>query len=131
MVKVLDASALICYLEKEAGYEKVKNLLAKAVESERNLLMATINWGEVNYILVRDYGLQEADKVLNLIDTFPIEFVPADLTLTRQAAFYRATKKLPYVDCFAVALTKLRKGELITGDREFKVVKEDIKISWV
>lgn len=122
MVKVLDASALMCYLEKETGYEVVKDLFIKASESGRNLLMATINWGEVNYIIVRDYGLQEADKVLNLINTFPIEFVPADLTLTGQAAFYKATKKLPYADCFAAALTKLRKGELITKDSGFKIV---------
>lgn len=131
MVKVLDASALLCYLEKEAGYEIVKDLFVKASESGRDLLMTTVNWGEVNYILVRDYGLQEAKEVLNLISTFPIEFIPVDLTLTGQAAFYKATKKLPYADCFAAALTKLHKGELITKDSGFKIVEEDIRILWI
>ncbi len=131
MVKILDASALICYLEKETGYEQVKDLLGKAAESGRNLLMTTINWGEVHYVLLKDYGQDEVDHILTLIHTFPIEFVPADLVLVKQAAIYKATKKLPYVDSFAAALTKLRKGELVTGDRDFKVVEGDIKISWI
>ena len=40
MAKVLDASALMVYLEKEEGYEKVKELLIKAVETDKKLLMA-------------------------------------------------------------------------------------------
>ena len=131
MVNILDASALICYLEKEAGYEHVKDLLGTADESDRNLLMTTINWGEVHYVLLKDYGQDKAEQILTLIHTFPIEFVPADLMLAKQAALYKATKKLPYVDCFAAALTKLRKGELVTGDKDFKAVEGDIKVSWI
>lgn len=131
MVKVLDASALMAYLEKESGYEKVKDLFVKAAAGERNLLMTTINWGEVFYILIRNYGFQEADRIQHFIETFPIEMVPVDLALARQAALYKATKKIPYADCFAAALARLRKGELITGDKEFKALENEIKISWV
>lgn len=131
MVKVLDACALMVYLEKEAGYEKIKELFVKAAESAKFLLMTTVNWGEVFYILIRDCGFEEAEKVQRAIETFPIEFVPDDLTLTKQAAIYKATKKLPYMDCFAAALAKLRKGEVITGDKEFKVLENEIKISWI
>ena len=131
MVKILDASALMVYLEKEAGYEKIKDLLVKAAESEKNLLMTTVNLGEVYYVLTRDHGHEEADKILHLITTFPIEFVSVDLTITKQAALFKAAKKLPFADCFAAALAKLRKGELITTDKDFKVVEGDIKVSWV
>lgn len=64
----------------------------------------------------------------------PIELVSIDannLELIRQAAVFKATKKLSYADCFAAALAKLRKSELITGDPEFKAVEEDINISWL
>ena len=131
MVVVLDASALMAYLEKQPGYEKVRNLLAKAAESERNLLMSAINWGEVFYVLVKRNGRQEAEKIMNLIETFPIEVVDADIELARQAALYKAIEKLPYVDSFAAALTKLRKGELVTADKEFQLVESDIKINWI
>lgn len=131
MVKVLDASALMVYLEKEPGYEKVKDLFVKASESGRNLLMTTVNWGEVFYVLIRDYGVKEADKIQRLIETFPVDFIPVDLPLTRQAALYKTTMKLPYADCFAAALAKLHKGEVITSDRDFKALENEIRIFWV
>jgi predicted nucleic acid-binding protein len=131
MVKVLDASALMAYLEKEPGYEKVRDLLTKSAESGKDILMTTVNWGEVFYILIRGYGINEAERIQTLIETFPIEFVSADLALTRQAAIYKATRKLPYADSFAAALAKLRKGELITADKEFKSLESEVKILWI
>ena len=131
MVKVLDAYALMAYLEKESGYEKIKDLFVKATESGKDLLMTTVNWGEVFYILIRDYGFDEAEKIQRFIETFPIEFIPVDLVLSKQAALIKATKKLSYADCFAAALAKLHKGEVITGDKEFRVMENEIKISWI
>jgi predicted nucleic acid-binding protein len=64
-----------------------------------------------------------------------IELVPVDardLELVRQAAVFKATRKLSYADCFAAALAKTRNAELVTGDREFKVVESDLKkIRWL
>lgn len=131
MVKVLDASALVAYFEKEPGYKKVKDLFVKAAETGNPLLMTTVNWGEVIYILARHYGLDSADEVQDVIETFPVEFIPPDLKLAKQAALYKVEKKLPYMDCFAAALTKLHKGELITCDKDFKAVENEIKILWI
>lgn len=131
MVKVLDASALLAYLWKEPTYEKVKDLLTKAVESQRDLLMTTVNWGEVCYVLTRENGREEAERVLRFVETLPIEFVEVDLALARQAAILKVAYKLPFADSFAAALAKLRKGELVTTDKDFKVVENEIKIVWV
>ena len=131
MVKVLDACALMMYLEKEPGYEKIKVLFVKAAETGNNLLMTTVNWGEVFYLLIKNYGFDEAEKIVSVIETFPIELISIDLGITKQASFFKAAKKLPYLDSFAAALTKLRKGELVTADKEFKLVENDIKIDWV
>ncbi|HLF19061.1 MAG TPA: type II toxin-antitoxin system VapC family toxin [Candidatus Omnitrophota bacterium] len=131
MVKVLDASALMAYLEREPGYEKIRELFVKTADNGRKLLMSTVNWGEVFYILIRDYGIEEAERVQKIIETFPIEFVPPDLVITKQAAFYKATKKLPYADCFAAALAKLQKGEVVTGDKEFKAIENDVRVVWI
>ena len=62
-----------------------------------------------------------------------IELIPArDLQLIRQAAMFKATKKMSYADCFAAALTKTQNAELVTGDREFKVVEKELKkIRWL
>ena len=67
----------------------------------------------------------------HLISTLPIQIVPADLELAKQAAEFKASKKMSYADCFAAALAKLRKAELVTGDKEFKQVEGEVKILWL
>lgn len=131
MAKVLDTSALMVYLQKEEGYEKVKELLVKAAETDKSLLMSAVNFGEVYYAVAREHGLEEAERISKLIQTFPIEFVEADLVLAREAALLKAIQKLPFADCFAAALAKLRKSELVTTDKDFKAVEGEIKVLWV
>ena len=61
----------------------------------------------------------------------PIEIVRADLGLARQAALFKSGKKISYADCFAAALAKLRKAELVTGDRDFKQVEWEVQVLWI
>lgn len=131
MAKILDASALMVYLEKEEGYADVQDLLIKASETGKNLLMTTVNFGEVYYVVTREHGLEEAEKIFQLVQTFPIHFVEADLALAKQAAWLKAVFKLPFADCFAAALAKLRKGDLVTTDADFKVIEKEIKVIWL
>lgn len=131
MVQVLDASALLAYLEKENGFEKVRDVFVKSASDNKNLLMTTVNGGEVYYIVMKEYGVGEAEKILRMMETFPIEFIPVDWALAQQAARYKAEKSLLFVDCMAAALAKLRKGELMTKDKDFKAVEGEIKIMWI
>jgi predicted nucleic acid-binding protein len=129
--KVLDSWALLCYLEQEPGYEKIIELFDKAVESSIPLLMCIVNWGEVYYQVARRFGDAKAQEIERLIQTLPITLVEANKELTREAARIKATKRMAYADCFAVALAHLRKAELYTGDPEFKAVEKDVKVVWL
>lgn len=131
MSQVLDAHAVFVYLEKEKGYEKVRDSLSSSVKTGKNLLMTSVNWGEVYYITLREKGERVAEEILQILASFPLDIVDADRTLTKQAAFYKAKNKMSYADCFAAALAKLKKMELITGDPEFKEVENEIKILWL
>ena len=130
-VKVLDSWALLCYLEQEPGYEKIIELFEKAVEFSKPLLMCMVNWGEVYYQVMRRFGEQRTQEIEQLIQTLPITLIEANKELTREAARIKATKRVAYADCFAVALARLKKAELYTGDPEFKVVEKEIKIVWL
>lgn len=130
MTHVLDAYALMAYFEKEPGYEQVQTLLGRAAGGAP-LLLSAVNWGEVYYITLREHGPKAAEEVAHVVATFPIEVVPADLSIARQAAVYKAAHKMSYADCFAAALAKLRKATLVTGDKEFKTLEEEIRISWL
>ena len=129
--KVLDSWALLCYLEQEAGFEKIIELFEKAVDSSTPLLMCIVNWGEVYYQVARKFGEQRADEVAQLIQTLPIALVDADKELTREAARIKAAKRMAYADCFVAALTRLKKAELYTGDHEFRQVEKDIRVVWL
>ena len=130
-MQVLDAHALMAYLEKEPGYEKVRDIFTTAAEKDRNLLMTAVNWGEVYYIVTREYDYHHADEIALIIQGLPIDIVPVDQELAKEAAMLKAAHKMSYADCFAAALAKKKKAELITGDKEFKSVENTIKINWI
>ncbi|OIP63601.1 MAG: VapC toxin family PIN domain ribonuclease [Nitrospirae bacterium CG08_land_8_20_14_0_20_52_24] len=129
--RVLDSYSLLAYFEGEAGKEKMIEVLRTARDSGRPLLLSVINWGEVFYITLREAGRERAGQLAHLISTLPVEVIPADLELTRLAAEFKANNKMSYADCFAAAMAKLRKAELVTGDKEFKQVEGQIKIMWL
>ena len=129
--KVLDSWALLCYLEQEPGYEKIIELFDKAVESSKPLFMCMVNWGEVYYQVMRRFGDKKAQEIEQLIQTLPITLIEANKELTREAARIKATKRMAYADCFVVALARLKKAELYTGDNEFKAVEKETKIVWL
>ena len=131
MTRILDAHGLLVFLEKEAGYEKVEQSFVTAVEKDRYLLMTSVNFGEVYYIVLRECGSEKAHEIEKIIRTLPIEIIDVDIQLAREAARFKASHKISYADCFAAALAKLHKGEVITGDKEFKSVESEIKIAWL
>ena len=130
-VRVLNSYSLLAYIEGEAGAEQMIEILSVARDSGRGLFLSVVNWGEVYYITMREAGHERADEVAHLISTLPIQIVPADLDLTRQAAELKSKHKMSYADCFAAALAKSRKAELVTGDEEFKQVESEVKICWL
>jgi len=131
MTRVLDAHGLLVFLEKEAGYEKVEQSFVTAVERDKYLLMTSVNFGEVYYIVLRECGQDKAREIEKIIRTLPIIIIDVDIQLAREAARFKAAHKMSYADCFSAALAKLHKGEVITGDKEFKSIEGEVKISWL
>lgn len=129
--KVLDSYSIIAYLDNGAGADAVSDLIKQARDREKPLLLSIVNWGEVYYVACRAAGRAAAERAIQTLDTLPIEIVNADRDLTRLAAEFKATRKMSYADCFAAALAKSNKAELVTGDKEFKGVESEIKIQWL
>ncbi len=131
---VLDAHALMVLFNDEPGADEVENILLKAESGSPKLLMSVVNWGEIYYSILRGASQELADAKAHEIAGMQIELVPVDaddLELVRQAAAFKATRKMSYADCFAAALAKITNAELVTGDREFKQLARDVKIHWL
>lgn len=131
MKRVLDAHGLLVFLEREKGYKKVEQFFMEAVEKKSNLLMSCVNFGEIYYIILREQGARKVHEIEAVIHTLPIEIVDVNMAIAKEAAQFKAFKKLSYADCFSAALAKIHKAELVTGDKEFKSVENEIKIAWV
>jgi ribonuclease VapC len=129
--KILDAHALMAFFLDEPGADMVRGLLLEAEAGSDKLAMSVVNLGEVWYAITRAVSPVTADQFIQQILGMEIEIVDADWTLTRQAAVFKAQGNISYADCFAAALAKLNDAEVVTGDKEFKVLEGEIGIAWL
>ncbi|CEP69454.1 PIN domain [Moorella glycerini] len=130
---VLDAYAVICYLEDETGADEVALLLKKAGDNTVRLFMTWINLGEVYYRVHRKYGEIEAERVLETVKNWPVEFLAGDEDLTLVAARVKASYALSYADAYAIAAALKNNAAVVTGDPEIKnaSVKMGFPLTWL
>jgi predicted nucleic acid-binding protein len=95
------------------------------------VFLCVVNWGEMYYIALREGGDDKAELYRLTLVKYPITIIEANKELTIQAARYKAFQKISYADAYAAALAKLRKAELVTGNKEFKPLEKEITIHWI
>jgi ribonuclease VapC len=128
---VLDTWAVIAYLEDEPAAEQVEDLIATAHEEQIPIYMSVVNAGEVWYTIAREVSEVDANASVKSLRDLRIQFEDADWTLVQEAARFMSQNKMSYADCFAAALAKYKKADLVTGDGEFKQLEKEINIKWV
>jgi ribonuclease VapC len=128
---VFDSWAVLAYLGDEASSQAVADLIAGAHENRVPMVMSSVNAGEVWYILAREISESEADKAVADLVRLGIELIDTSWPLTRIAGGFKAHHRMSYADCFAAALAKERKADLVTGDKEFKQIEGDVGIHWL
>lgn len=128
---VLDTWAVIAYLEDEPSGEQVEELIATAHDEQIPIYMSVVNVGEVWYTIAREVSEEEANASVKALRDLRIQFQDADWTLTQEAARFKSKNKMSYADCYAAALAKSMKADLVTGDGEFKPLDGEIKIAWL
>jgi predicted nucleic acid-binding protein len=93
--------------------------------------MSIINLGEVLYNMERNYGLNKAHEALTVIQSLPIEILPADNQTVFAAAHIKANHPISYADAFVIIAAQKFDGIVMTGDPEFQDVTELAKIEWL
>jgi len=130
-VYLLDSFALLAYLNDEPGKTRVQELLSLAEDHKCRLVMCLVNLGEVLYIADRERGLPQAQSVLALVESLPVELLDASRDLVLDAAHIKAHHALSYADAFAVAVAMRERAIVLTGDPEFETVEDLIKVEWL
>ncbi len=130
--RLLDSYALLAYLNREAGFEKVRDVLAKAQKSSFSVLMNELNVGETYYILYRKRGHEQAEYFLDtVLAGLPISMISNDFKAVIAASEIKARHALSFADCFAVATAQRENAVILTGDPEFKNVDKLVAIEWI
>lgn len=134
MIYVLDASAILRFTDKEAGFERVRDLFYESAEGSTQLLLSAVNWGEIVTVLYKKSGAG-AEAILASLAALPMTVVPVDAAAAAVAGKFKWSFNVPYADAFAGALTVSHKSvhaTLVTADYDFKnVPKGTIKIEFL
>jgi PIN domain nuclease of toxin-antitoxin system len=125
---VFDSFAVLALLEDEPGADEVAGLLSAEAA---HLLMTYVNLGEVLYTIIKERGQDRADTALLALEAAKLTFVPAERSLTLEAARYKARYRISYADAYCAALSSLTGFPLVTGDPEFRQLEGQIPIHWV
>ena len=128
---VLDASALLVFLQKKAAAKKLNELLKEAVHGRTDILMSAVNFGEVYGIVFREYGPERTMAIMDAVQPLPVTLIDATSQRARQAATLRIKYKLYYVDSFAVALAVEYKATLVTSDSDFRKLGHGFPLLWL
>ena len=132
---VLDACAMLAVLSNEPGADIVEKIYERAAFGEIALTMNKLNLLEVYYDLIRAYGKNRADEIIDEIKHLPIHIYHemSDEVFT-EAGRLKTSYKISLADSIALAQTIAVSGELLTADHhEFDVIEgcENIRFLWI
>ena len=128
---VLDANAVISFIQGEPGAHRVEQLIGAAATQQVRLLMSVMNWGEVFYYAWQRHGEERARETMAKLSRLQFDLIAIDLPQALKAAEIRAAHNVPYVDSVAAALAEIRQATLVTADRDFEKLGRRIPILWI
>ncbi len=134
-VYVLDASALIAFINGGQGAAKVKTILMEAFTGNNKVYMNKFNVYEVYYGFYKEEGKQKADEIYGMILKLPISIIDTfEDNVFSEAARLKTRYGISIADSIALGESVARDAFLATSDHhELDVVEqqEQIKFFWI
>ncbi len=132
VIYVLDASAILRYLDGEAGAERVKVIIKQHLAGKSRAMVSAVHWGEVAGIVRKRHGEAGMDAALSRLSAFGLEVVPVTAERAVHSAVIKHERKIPYADAFGVDLAgDLPEHVLLTADFDVKPAKQDVRIEFL
>jgi PIN domain nuclease of toxin-antitoxin system len=129
---VLDSSAVLRYLDGQAGAERVAEIIKGHIGGRCAAIMSSLHWGEVAGHSCKMRGKQGMDLVISRLSAFGIEVITVDGDQAVGAALFKLKRHIPYVDAFGIELTAGTEDSVfVTADFDFKPASRDVKIEFL
>jgi len=118
---ILDTSAIVTYFanEKEAGIV-LKNLPESKIPF--------ICLSELYYLIWNKKGRAEADKIYGILKNWGLPILYPNERIILNAGRIKAVYKLGISDSYIAAFALEEDAQLITKDRDFKILADEIRI---
>jgi predicted nucleic acid-binding protein len=130
-IYVLDACALIAYLNDEPGADIVEALF----NQEKRVAISMVNVYEVYYDAVKSMGEENAKSLLAEIEELPVKIVKnISKEIITEAAKFKVNYSMSLADSIALGLTKQLNACIVTSDHhEFDKIDEKrlITFHWI
>ena len=131
-VYILDSSAVIRYIDSEAGADRVNAILKACVAGQAEVCISAVQWGEVAGNLRKRLGASQEKSILSSLLPSESEIVPASAERAVRAAELRVDRKISYADAFALNLAMDSSDHvLVTADYGFQAVDDLVRIEFL
>ena len=129
---VLDASALLRFLLRQAGGERVLEILRLGQEQKARLLISAVNWGEVVARIDKAEGRASAEALAATLIYYGLEIISANRSRAERAALLRRDWDIGYADAFCVELALYdSQTSVITADFGFRKTESLVKTEFL
>jgi predicted nucleic acid-binding protein len=131
-VFVLDSSAVVRFLDKEAGWDRIAAILLAHSEETAKAAISAMQWGEIAGIVRRKRGAAAQSSTLQDLAYFQLQIVAATGKRAVHAAEIKQDRKLPYANAYALDLAMDSADHvLVTADYDFKAVADLAQIEFL
>lgn len=129
---VLDSSAVLRYIDNEAGADRVIAIFKTCVRRQAEARISAVQWGEIAGNLRMKVGASNQSRILDSLIPFEIEIVPVTGERAVRAAELRVDRRISYADAFALDLAMDSADHvLVTADYGFKAVNDMAQIEFL
>ena len=129
---VLDVSAVLRYLDDEAGAQRVSEIIKSHLAGSCEVVISALHWGEIAGVVHKVHGRDAMDLALSRLSTFGFQIIPVSDERAVRASLIKLKKNIPYVDSFGVELaSEVPDSILITADFDLKPAQREIKIEFL
>lgn len=131
-VYVLDSSALLRYIDREAGADRMIAIFKTCIRRQAEVRISAVQWGEAAGNLRKKVGASNQNRILDSLILFELEIVPVSDERAVRAAELRVDRKISYSDAFAVDVAMDSPDHvLVTADYDFKLVDDLARIEFL
>jgi predicted nucleic acid-binding protein len=131
-VFVLDSSAVVRFLDKEAGWSRVAAILEAHRDQTAEAAISAIQWGEIAGVVRKKRGATAQKTILDHLSLFQLRVEAATAERAVRAAEIKQDRQLPYADAFALELAMDSADHLLlTADYDFKAVADLARIEFL